>query len=125
MGIVHHANYLIWMEIGRVELVRSLGVNYHDLEENEGLLLSVITANCRYIHPARYDQEICVETELAVANARMVEFSYRIFSRDPEKLLAEGTTRHIWLNRSLRPARLPAHYIDLLARGLVPESVAP
>ena len=115
MGIVYHANYFIWMEIGRVELVRSLGVSYHDLEANDGLLLSVIEASCRYIHPARYDQEVCVETSLGLANARMVEFVYRIFLASPEKLLAEGAPRHLWLNRNLRPSRLPAHYLELLA----------
>ena len=119
MGIVYHANYLIWMEIGRVELVRSLGVSYHDLEANDGLLLSVVNASCRYIHPARYDQEVCVESELSMVNARMVEFAYRIFLSDREKLLAEGATRHLWLNRSLRPSRLPAHYLQMLSRYVV------
>ena len=116
MGIVYHANYLIWMEIGRVEFVRSLGVSYHDLEAKDGLLLSVVNASCRYIYPARYDEEVCVETELATVNARMVEFSYRIFLSDPQKLLAKGATRHLWLNRSLRPSRLPAHYLQLLSQ---------
>lgn len=118
MGIVYHANYLIWMEIGRVELVRSLGVSYHDLEAKEGLLLSVINAHCRYLYPARYDQEVCVETELGMVNARMVEFQYRILAVAPEKLLVEGSTRHLWLNRSLRPSRLPAQYLDLLTAGM-------
>ena len=114
MGIVYHANYLIWMEVGRIELVRELGLNYHDLEANEGLLLSVINASCRYIYPARYDQEVCVETELSMVNPRMVEFTYDISSVHPAKLLAEGATRHLWLNRNLRPSRLPEHYLQLL-----------
>lgn len=110
MGVVYYANYLVWMEVGRVELVRSLGFQYKDLEQTEGLYLSVVDANCRYIFPARYDQEIAVETRVVKANSRMVEFGYRISSVEPERLLAEGATRHIWLNREWRPTSLPQRY---------------
>ena len=110
MGVVYHANYLVWMEIGRVELVRSLGFNYKDLEEKEGLCLAVIEANCRYLYPARYDQEIIVMTEVASSSPRGIEFAYAIRSADPDRLLAEGLTRHMWLNREFRPTRLPPHY---------------
>src|SRR5206468_5926405 len=101
MGIVYHANYLVWMEIGRVELVRSRGLNYKDLEATEGIFLGVVEATCRYQFPARYDQEIVVETEIVTANARMVEFSYRILVAGSEKLLARASTKHLWLNREL------------------------
>jgi acyl-CoA thioester hydrolase len=117
MGVVYYANYLVWMEVGRVELVRSLGLHYKDLEHTEGLYLSVIEANCRYIHPARFDQEIAVETRIAAATSRTVEFGYRIHSVNPDRLLAEGSTRHIWLNRAWRPTRLPAQYRARLRIG--------
>src|SRR5947209_20243834 len=68
MGVVYHANYLDWMEIGRVELVRSRGFNYKDLEQREGLLLAVVEANCRYLRPTRYDQDIVVRTEMVSSN---------------------------------------------------------
>jgi acyl-CoA thioester hydrolase len=110
MGVVYHANYLVWMEIGRVELVRSLGFNYKDLEENDGLCLAVTEANCRYLSPARYDQEIIVNTEVAKSSPRSLEFAYRIRSADPDRILAEGFTRHMWLNREWRPTRLPERY---------------
>ena len=110
MGIVYHANYLVWMEVGRVELVRALGFQYKDLEQSEGLYLSVVEANCRYLFPARYDQEIVVETRIVKAGSRMVEFGYRISSLEPERLLAEGSTRHIWLNREWKPTSLPERY---------------
>ncbi len=117
MGVVYYANYLVWMEVGRVELVRSLGLQYKDLEGTDGLYLSVIEANCRYISPARYDQEIAVETRLTKATGRGVEFAYRLLSLDPDRLLAEGFTRHLWLNREFRPARLPEHYREKLRLG--------
>jgi acyl-CoA thioester hydrolase len=117
MGVVYYANYLIWMEVGRVGLVRSLGLDYKTLEKAEGLYLSVIEANCRYLYPARFDQEIAIETVIREANSRMVEFGYRVLSLSPDRLLATGTTRHIWLNREFRPTRLPAQYQAMLRIG--------
>lgn len=114
MGVVYYANYLVWMEIGRVELVRSRGFDYKDLEQSEGLYLSVIEANCRYLYPARYDQEIVVCTEVLKCSPRVIEFGYEIRSAEPDRLLAEGSTRHLWLNREWRPARLPERYSGLM-----------
>jgi acyl-CoA thioester hydrolase len=110
MGVVYYANYLVWMEVGRVEFVRALGFQYKDLEQTDGLYLSVIEAHCRYVYPARYDQEILVETQIVKATSRTVEFGYRIKSAEPERLLAEGSTRHIWLNREWKPTSLPQKY---------------
>ena len=110
MGVVYYANYLVWMEVGRVELVRALGFQYKELEQSDGLYLSVIEAQCRYIFPARYDQEIVVETKTVKATSRTLEFSYVIRSAEPDRLLAEGATRHIWLNRDWRPTVLPERY---------------
>jgi acyl-CoA thioester hydrolase len=117
MGVAYYANYFIWMEVGRGELVRALGLEYKKLEHTERLYLSVIEANCRYVHPARYDQEIAVETSISKATSRVVEFRYRLSSVEPERLLAEGSTRHIWLNKEFRPARLPVEYQSKLRVG--------
>jgi acyl-CoA thioester hydrolase len=117
MGVVYHANYLVWMEIGRVEYVRSCGFNYKDLEALEGILLSVVDVQCRYLYPARYDDEIVVRTEMVRSNPRMVEFGYEIRRAEPDRLLASGSTRHIWLNRDMRPSRLPEKYHGFLMRG--------
>ena len=115
MGVVYHANYLVWMEIGRVELVRSRGFNYKDLER-EGLYLAVVEAECRYRWPARYDQPIVVETAVLEANPRLIQFAYEIRCGETERVLANGTTRHMWLNREWRPCRLPDHYHEALLR---------
>jgi acyl-CoA thioester hydrolase len=116
MGVVYHANYLIWMEIGRVELVRQCGHNYKDLEHSAGILLSVVEAQCRYVYPARYDDEIIVRTEVVRASSRLMEFSYEIYSAEPHRLLATGSTKHLWLNRAMKPMRLPEQYLA----GLIP-----
>jgi acyl-CoA thioester hydrolase len=123
MGVVHHANYFVWMEMGRVELVRARGVNYKQLEESEGLFLSVVECQCRYVYPARYDDEILVKTEVTRSNPRMVEFSYEICS--PSRVLATGTTRHIRLNREMRPAKLPERYRELIGLSSTAAALSP
>jgi acyl-CoA thioester hydrolase len=110
MGVVYHANYLVWMEMGRVELCRTMGARYRDLEEQEGVLLTVAEASCRYHAPARYDDEVTVETSVTRATSRLIEFEYRITSAESGVKLATGSTTHVFCNRELRPCRLPRKY---------------
>jgi len=109
MGVVYHANYLVWMEMGRVELCRSLGVSYRDMEA-EGILLTVAEANCRYMAPARYDDEVSVTTTVKRSTTRLLEFEYAISSVETGRKLAVGVTTHIFCNRELKPSRLPERY---------------
>lgn len=121
MGVIYHANYLVWMEMGRTELCKARGFNYKDMEK-DGVFLAVTEANCRYLAPARYDDSIAVLTSVAEANKRMVRFDYQIQHADTGKLLSTGFTRHLFLNASLQPASLPARYHNLfgiLTRGEV------
>ena len=113
MGIVYHANYLIWMEVGRVEYCRAAGIRYRDMETNDGVLLTVAEANCRYMSPARYDEEVIIRTGIARAHPRMVAFGYELVSAETGRNLAEGYTKHIFCGRDLRPCRLPAKYHEL------------
>ena len=110
MGVVYYANYFVWMELGRVEYCRAVGVRYRDMEEQDGILLAVAKAECRYVQPARYDEEVLVETEIAKAHARLVTFRYRIKRSDDGLLLAEGETTHVFCDRSLARRKLPAQY---------------
>ena len=87
MGVVYHANYLVWMEVGRVEYCRASGVRYRDLED-AGILLAVVEANCRYLSPARYDDEVIVRTQIEDANPRMVRFGYELISAEDGRRLA-------------------------------------
>src|SRR6202050_3203657 len=98
MGIVYHANYLVWMEVGRVEYCRASGFRYRDLEA-EGVLLAVVEAHCRYLSPALYDEEVIVSTGIEEATPRAVRFAYRINSADDGRLLAEGSTKHVFCGR--------------------------
>ncbi|MCU0226889.1 MAG: acyl-CoA thioesterase [Bryobacterales bacterium] len=112
MGVIYHANYLVWMEMGRTELCKARGFNYKDMEK-DGVFLAVTEANCRYLSPARYDDPIAVLTTVAEANKRLVRFDYKIQHADTGKLLCAGFTRHLFLNANLQPASLPAKYHDL------------
>lgn len=112
MGVVYHANYLVWMEIGRTEYGKSDGFFYSDLEK-EGIVMTVVEASVRYAQAARYDEEIVIRTRVMEASSRMITFGYEL--RSGERKLATGTTRHLFCalsedKRELRPARLPEKY---------------
>jgi acyl-CoA thioester hydrolase len=109
MGVVYHANYLVWMEVGRVEYCRAAGYRYRDLEA-EGILLAVVEAHCRYLSPALYDEEVIVRTGIEEASPRMVRFSYKISSGEDGRLLAEGTTKHVFCGRDRKATKLPGKY---------------
>src|ERR1700757_3351860 len=90
MGVVYHANYLIWFEIGRVDFIRKLGMDYKAMEREDGIGIAVVDVSARYRAPARYDEELVVETRLLAARGPIIRFGYRIV-RDADKLvLCEG-----------------------------------
>ena len=115
MGIVYYANYLVWFEIGRVELLRSLGLAYSQLETDHLCILPVVEATCRYRSPARYDDEILIETRPSLLRGSVIKFAYQIWrkaSREGEepKLLAEGETVHVVCDDQLNKKPLPAEH---------------
>ena len=114
MGIVYYANYLIWFEIGRVELLRSLGLAYSQLETEHECILPVVEATCRYRAPARYDDEILIETRPALLRQSVLKFAYRILRKTEDgetpALLAEGETIHVVCDDQLNKKPLPEHY---------------
>ncbi len=109
MGVVYYANYLVWMETGRVELCRACGFEYREMERQDGVLLAVAEANCRYLAPARFDDEVTVRTWIESANRRMVTFAYEMRLADGRRL-ATGYTKHLFLDRDFRQTRLPEKY---------------
>lgn len=113
MGVVYYANYLIWMEVGRAEYCRAAGIRYRDMELDDGILLAVVEAHCRYLRPARYDEEIVVKTWVANASRRAVEFQYGIRDAKSGRQLAAGGTKHVFLGAEMKPVRLPEKYWPL------------
>jgi acyl-CoA thioester hydrolase len=113
MGIVYHANYLPWFEMARTELCAVRGVRYREIEEQDHLLLTVVEAHCRYVAPARYDDEVVVEARLSFSHARMIGFAYEIRNAATSQLLVSGETKHVFITPDGRPARVPRKYFDL------------
>jgi acyl-CoA thioester hydrolase len=119
MGIVYYANYLVWFEIGRVELLRALGLAYSQLEIDDRCILPVVEASCRYRAPARYDDEILIETRPALLRGSVLKFAYRIFRKANQDgknhdLLAEGETVHVVCDGELNKKPLPERYAAAL-----------
>ncbi|MBK7927968.1 MAG: acyl-CoA thioesterase [Bryobacterales bacterium] len=107
MGVVYHANYIIWMEVGRVELCRALGLRYRDLERNEQVHLAVVEVDCRFARPALYDDEVIVKAWIAEANPRLVKFGYEMRNAETDVVLATGHTKHAFLGADMKPRKLP------------------
>ena len=111
MGIVYYANYLVWFELGRVELLRSLGLAYSQLEKEHECILPVVEATCRYRSPARYDDEILIETRPAMLRGSVLKFAYRILRKGADgaepTLAGRGRNRARCLRRPVE-AQSPA-----------------
>jgi acyl-CoA thioester hydrolase len=111
MGVVYHANYFVWFEIGRVELLRQLGFSYRDMEAKDGCGIAVIDARCRYKAPARYDDEVIVRTQLKYIRESLIQFEYELSRADDGTLLAEGDTTHIVVDPEMKKVALPEKYV--------------
>ena len=110
MGVVYHSNYLIWFEVGRVELMRSLGFDYKSMEAEDDTYMVVADAHCRYHYPARYDEVLTVRTRILEAKTRVLKFGYEIFRERDRKLLATGDTTHVTTSREGRVKHFPEKY---------------
>jgi acyl-CoA thioester hydrolase len=106
MGVVYYANYFVWFEVARADLLRTLGWSYRDME-HAGVSLPVIDAHCQYQRPVRYDDELEVHTEGRLLSKVRMEFTYRVVRREDQVLAASGRTVHAALDTAGRPCRLP------------------
>jgi acyl-CoA thioester hydrolase len=113
MGVVYHANYFIWFEIGRVELLRQLGFSYRDMEKDDGCFIAVADARCRYKAPARYDDEIIVRTHLKNVRESVLHFGYKLLRANDGEVLAEGETTHVVTNAQMKVSVIPQKYLQI------------
>ena len=113
MGVVYHANYLVWFEVGRVEFIRQIGLDYRSMEAEEGALIAVIEARARYKAPARYDDELTVQTRLSSVRGSVVRFTYQVLRAADRVLLCEGETVHMVIGRDMRRHAMPPRYATL------------
>jgi acyl-CoA thioester hydrolase len=114
MGVVYHANYLVWFEVGRAELMRQRGLVYKRIEVEEERAFAVVEATVRYKAPARYDDELVVETRVLRVRGPVVRFGYRIVRVEDGLLLCEGETVHVMVGRDMKRRSMPRKYAEIL-----------
>ena len=123
MGVVYYANFFIWFEVGRAELLRQLGFHYKQMEIDDDCHIPVVEAQCRYKSPARYDDELLLETTVLALRRSIIKFGYRLLrpesDQDKFTLLAEGETTHVTVNRAMHKVPLPRKYVEVLTQFLV------
>jgi acyl-CoA thioester hydrolase len=111
MGVVYYSNFLVWFEIGRVELLRQLGFDYKTMEVEDDCFIPVVEANCRYKSPARYDDELIITTRVTGVRGAVLKFRYRVVRVSDQQLLAEGETTHVVTDHNLSKRVLPEKYV--------------
>jgi acyl-CoA thioester hydrolase len=119
MGVAYHSNYLIWFEVGRVEFIRQLGLDYKRMEIEEGCGIAVVHVDVRYRVPARYDDELVIQTRLVAARGPVVRFGYEIVRAADGVLLCEGETGHVVVDKEMKKRHLPKTYADRFAALLI------
>jgi acyl-CoA thioester hydrolase len=119
MGVVYHANYLVWFEVGRVDFIRSLGMDYRTMEQEDGIGIAVVDVSARYKSPARYDDELIVETQLRAARGAVIKFGYRIVRAADQTVLCEGETVHVVVGRDMKKQSLPEKYASRFSAVLI------
>jgi len=114
MGVVYHANYLVWFEIGRTEFCRARGFSYRDMEESENAFLVVAESYCRYKAPAYYDDVLIVRTHITELRRRSLRFGYEIIREPDGTVIAEGETGHVVTDGNGRVRSMPPGFTELL-----------
>ncbi|MEG9436879.1 acyl-CoA thioesterase [Edaphobacter sp. HDX4] len=119
MGVVYHANYLVWFEVGRVDFIRSMGMDYRSMEREDGLGIAVVDVSARYKSPARYDDELKIETRLTAARGAVIKFAYRVIRVEDDVVLCEGETIHVVVDREMKKQSLPEKYASRFSARLI------
>jgi acyl-CoA thioester hydrolase len=111
MGVVYHSNFVIWFEVGRVEMLRQLGFTYREMEKQDGTHIAVVDVRCRYKAPARYDDVVTIRTRLVNVRDSLLHFGYEIVRDEDGAVLAEGETVHIVVDSEFKRMPLPQRYL--------------
>lgn len=105
MGIVHHSNYIRWLEESRIDFLSQLGMEYKDLEEM-GILIPVLSVSCNYKKPVFYNETICVPVKLTEFKGVTFTFEYDIMNKETMEQCAFATSSHCFVNKDMKPLRL-------------------
>ncbi len=114
MGIVYHAHYLVWFEIGRTEWCRAAGIPYAEMER-AGLFIPVTRVEASFRRRSSYDDAIRIDSRMAELSGRGCAFAYEVRGEGGD-LVADGSTRHVFTDPSGRPRRAPAEILESLER---------
>ncbi|MBN2055433.1 acyl-CoA thioesterase [bacterium] len=117
MGIVYYANYLVWMEVARVDMLREAGLDYRQVEAS-GIAFPVVEVQCTYRRPARFDDLVVISAAVTETASRRLTISYEIHKEEGGTLvlLGDGYTRHACVNAEGRPIALPEPVMAVLKR---------
>ncbi|KPU43449.1 putative esterase [Oxobacter pfennigii] len=116
MGIVYHANYYVWFDMGRTEFLRDIGYQFSDLE-NSGLLFPLLETRCLHKKPARFDELLTVKTTINEMKGVRISFNYEVYNESNE-LIATGYTGHAFVDSNMRPLILKKSFPDLYEKLL-------
>ena len=116
MGVAHHSNYIRWFETGRVEFLRAIGIDLNEMM-NDGILFPIVEVGAKFHAPARFDDELEIETTAEALTKAKMKFNYAIRRCGEEKILAEGTSTNVFTSDG-KICRLPDKYFERLAKGL-------
>jgi acyl-CoA thioester hydrolase len=114
MGVVYYANYFVWFEVARTDLIRALGWSYREMEE-AGFILPVIEATCQYRRPSRYDDELEIRTTGRLTSPVRLEFDYEVMVKGQTDAIATGRTRHAAVTPEGKPCRLPPRIVEVFS----------
>lgn len=112
MGVAYHSNYLIWFEVGRTDLIREQGYPYTQLE-SEGVFLPVIEAQCAYLKPVHYDDELELHTRIQEQKGARLKIGYELFCSS--RLAAKGFTVHAFMDIHMKPVRPPEKFLKMIS----------
>lgn len=112
MGIIHHSNYVKWMEEARMDLMEQMGLGYKQMENME-IICPVLSINVDYISMVRFEDTVIIETHVAKYDGFHMELEYKMYNEDNRELYVTARSKHCFLNRSGKPISLKRIYPEL------------
>lgn len=97
MGIIHHSVYPVWFEVGRTDFIKKLGYTYSQMEK-DGVMLPLVSLNCVYLFPAKYEDELIIKSYVDELKYSSVTFNYEVIRVNDNIIIAKGSTIHAFVN---------------------------
>ena len=122
LGVVHHANYIRWFETGRVEYLRSIGITLTDMM-SDGILFPITEISAKYLHAAKFDDDLELETTAVALTKVKMEFKYKIRRKSDGQLLVKGYSQNVFTNAATgKISRIPEKYFSKMKTALIDDN---